>query len=270
MNLSSNLKKRVITGGILGLIVILAIFLLPRFEFILFCGLLLLLAGWEWCRLIGLSRPLEQIIFLLLLLILFFSFNVYLKILPFIFAVFWWLTAVYLVCQYPKKTTALLQNKYLLAGMGMIVLVPCMLGINSIREVGPLYLLFCFFLVWAMDTGAFFVGRRWGKRKLAPAVSPGKTIAGLWGGLIFTLITAVIELLILQVPAQKWWAWLSLAIIVAVASVIGDLFESMMKRHAGVKDSSNLLPGHGGVLDRIDSLTCAIPVFALGIMLLRN
>lgn len=266
--MSSNFQQRFITGIILIVIVIASIFLLPNFEFLLLSSLLLLLAGWEWCSLIGLKQLYEKFIFLAVLLVSFFLLNHFLKIFPYVVAVVWWCWAIYLICQYPKKISIALQNKYLAALVGMILLVPCWLGINFIRDANPTYLLFVLFLVWSMDTGAYFAGRRFGKHKLMPLVSPGKTIEGLGGGFALTLIITIIGLLLLHIPGEAWSGWLFLAFIVATMSVMGDLFESMVKRHAGAKDSGSLLPGHGGILDRIDSLTAAIPFFVLGLIFL--
>jgi phosphatidate cytidylyltransferase len=117
-------------------------------------------------------------------------------------------------------------------------------------------------LVWATDTGAYFVGRRWGGRKLAPKVSPGKTFAGLWGGLGFGLLTAAAAALGLGVG--QWPLFVAACLVTVGFAVAGDLYESMVKRQVDVKDSGNLLPGHGGALDRLDSLTAAAPAFALG------
>jgi phosphatidate cytidylyltransferase len=114
-------------------------------------------------------------------------------------------------------------------------------------------------LVWSADVGAYFAGRRFGRRKLAPAVSPGKTWEGAFGGMLVSLALCGGALLVLGLPA--WWL-LAVAGLVVV-SIFGDLFESVIKRVRGVKDSSNLLPGHGGILDRIDSLLAVLPVFAL-------
>ena len=124
-------------------------------------------------------------------------------------------------------------------------------------------------LVWGADTGAYFAGRAFGKRKLAPNVSPGKTIEGLLGGLALTLVIAL--LVATQTDALKnlglgWFLLVSL--VAVVGSVFGDLAESMFKRHRGIKDSSQVLPGHGGVLDRIDSITAAVPLFAAGMLVL--
>ena len=265
----SQLKQRIITGSLLAIAVILGIFFLPNFAFLLFTALILVLAGWEWGGLIQLKYYYEKIIFLVILLITFFCSYYFLKILPYIIAVAWWCYATYLVYQYPRKNSIWLQNKNFAYITGIILLVPAMLGLNALRQLGVGYLLLALFLIWSMDTGAYFAGRRFGKHKLAPNVSPGKTIEGLIGGLILTSIMAIIALSMLHEPLTNWPGLLVLSLITATLSVIGDLFESMVKRQANVKDSGTILPGHGGILDRIDSLTAAIPIFTLGLLLLK-
>jgi phosphatidate cytidylyltransferase len=124
--------------------------------------------------------------------------------------------------------------------------------------------LFVLLLIWAADTGAYFAGSRWGRRKLAPRISPGKSWEGLFGGLFLSLLIAAAAVPVLNLA---WWQLpqlLMLVMVTVLVSIAGDLFESLMKRHAGAKDSSHLIPGHGGVLDRIDSLLAALPVFVLG------
>lgn len=118
-------------------------------------------------------------------------------------------------------------------------------------------------LVWGADIRAYFSGRAFGKRKLAPAVSPGKSWEGVYGGLALTLLITLVVGVVREWDARQILLALVGAAVVVLISVVGDLTESMFKRQAGIKDSSNLLPGHGGVLDRIDSLTAAIPVFAV-------
>ena len=118
-------------------------------------------------------------------------------------------------------------------------------------------------LVWGADIGAYFVGRALGRRKLAPNVSPGKSWEGVYGGMAVTAALALVFALWQQLSLSAGLALVALTLGVTLVSVLGDLLESMLKRHRGLKDSSALLPGHGGVLDRIDSLTAAVPVFAL-------
>ncbi|HHW4682254.1 MAG TPA: phosphatidate cytidylyltransferase, partial [Xylella sp.] len=129
---------------------------------------------------------------------------------------------------------------------------------------GHMWLLTAQATVWAADSGAYFAGRLLGKHKLAPRISPNKTLEGGFGGMVAGLATASAFGLLNGVSTPQLPALLLVALVTILASVIGDLFESLLKRHAGVKDSGSMIPGHGGVLDRIDSTLAALPVFALG------
>jgi phosphatidate cytidylyltransferase len=153
--------------------------------------------------------------------------------------------------------------------MGFLVLIPCWAALNYLRSLhdGIYTLLFLFALIWGADSAAYFVGRKWGKHKLAPQVSPGKSWQGLCGALVCALFIAAIAGWLSETPIQLWWRGAVIAVVTVLFSVMGDLFESMIKRQAGVKDSGQLLPGHGGLLDRIDSLTAAAPIFVLVMML---
>jgi phosphatidate cytidylyltransferase len=152
--------------------------------------------------------------------------------------------------------------------VGFLVLVPAGLGLVHLVRLlpdGRLLLLYLLVLIAAADVGAYFGGRAFGRRKLAPHVSPGKTWEGFAAGMLASIIIAALGAALFD---QPFWPWLALCLLVAVVSVIGDLTESMFKRHVGLKDSGTLLPGHGGVLDRIDSLTAAAPTFLLGLLTL--
>lgn len=148
-----------------------------------------------------------------------------------------------------------------------------MLQVTSIFVVwqsSPWWLMYLFLLVWGADSGAYFVGRKFGKRKLAPTVSPNKSVEGLYGGIITTiLVMLVVQYNYLNLTLIQQILFLILSLITVFGSVLGDLFESMIKRRAGIKDSGRVLPGHGGVLDRIDSLLVAAPIFATGMYILK-
>lgn len=263
-----HLKRRIITASVLALIIVIAIFILPPFEFVLAAVLLMSIAAVEWARLIGIRSLLLTVIYLAILFAAFFfayHFPGYVLVL----AMVWWLLALLLVIRAPQTGIVFCRNKILGGLVGLLLLVPCWTAIIVTHQRSPGHLLYGLFLVWSADTGAYIAGRLWGKHKLAPNISPGKTIEGVAGGLVTTLLIAVIGGLLLKIHSQQWLPVLILAVIVALMTVLGDLFESLIKRHAGVKDSGNWLPGHGGLLDRIDGLTAALPLYALGILLIH-
>lgn len=177
-----------------------------------------------------------------------------------------WVFAAFWVKRYPKQAAQWF-SKYVLVYAGVVLIVATMSSMFYLWQQSPWWLLYAMGLVWCADTGAYFAGRAFGKHKLAPNVSPKKTYAGLVGGL---LLCAVVILLVssklLNLPEASWQGFVLLSMLAAAMSVLGDLFESMIKRKAGVKDSGKLLPGHGGLLDRIDSMMATLPVFALGFM----
>jgi phosphatidate cytidylyltransferase len=155
---------------------------------------------------------------------------------------------------------------------GMFVLVPTWVAVVALRQQphGEWLSLFLYLLVWGADTGAYFTGYRFGRHKLAPTVSPGKTWEGVAGGLFTVFVLALATGLYAAWSASEIAIWLGLALFTAFVSVLGDLFESRIKRIAGVKDSGRLIPGHGGVLDRIDAMTAAAPLFVLAWLLWRQ
>lgn len=151
------------------------------------------------------------------------------------------------------------RHKAALVLAGVFVLVPAGYALAALE---PRYVLATLVLVWVADTTAYFVGRKWGRRKLAPAISPGKTWEGAWGGVAGAMAYAIICGTFL-LGIAGWPAYVAAAALLAAISIVGDLFESAAKRQAGVKDSGALLPGHGGIMDRIDSATAALPIAAL-------
>jgi phosphatidate cytidylyltransferase len=175
-------------------------------------------------------------------------------------ALVWWCVALLWVTMFPASI-----HRTAATFAGFLVLVPAwvaMVRLHSLPQSGPQLLFFLILLVVAADVGAYFAGRRFGRNKLAPRVSPGKTWEGVAGGVIASSIMAAIGAWWFNANAVSFIGWCA---VVVLASILGDLTESLFKRHAGLKDSGSLLPGHGGVLDRVDSLTAAAPVFLIGL-----
>lgn len=178
-----------------------------------------------------------------------------------------WIMSLYWTKNYPEYDGW--YNKALNL-IGIVLIAAAVTAIFSVWSVSPWWLMYLFVLVWGADSGAYFVGRKFGRRKMAPHVSPNKSVEGLFGGLALTSCIIVgIQSYYLNLTLIHHILFFALSFITVLASVQGDLFESMMKRRAGVKDSGSILPGHGGVLDRIDSLLAAAPIFATGIYLLK-
>lgn len=266
------LRQRILTALVLVPVVIWCVFLAPGpWAFRLFAAAIVAVAAWEWAGLLGWqARPRRGLYAAVVLALL--AALVALPPLPatqgllFGVAVVFWLLAHRLVRAYPERTRAWANPPVLLA-VGLVLLVPAWLGLTLLQAQSPWWLLYLFLLVWGADTGAYFAGRALGRTKLAPAVSPGKTLEGFLGGLGLTLLLALGVALHRDLAGQRFWAFMGLSLLTVLASVLGDLFESMVKRQAGIKDSGAIFPGHGGALDRIDSLTAAAPVFALGWLL---
>ncbi len=183
----------------------------------------------------------------------------------------WWLIATLLVVKYPSDKP-LLESKVMTFILGLVTLVPFFWSLIYLRQPGnvsnllpfasgPANLFFVMLLVWCADSGAYFAGRAFGRHHMIPAVSPKKTWEGLLGGIALSLVVAFFATYFMENHWKPIFLMVSVVLAVA-ASVVGDLSESMFKRIAGIKDSSNLLPGHGGVLDRVDSLTAALPVYS--------
>jgi len=269
------LKLRVVTALVLAVVFVGALFGLSPQNFSLFAAVVTLYASWEWSDLSGLKSVLARLAYVFLNLVLLVLICGYLDFwsgdinIPgvrqvMIVAGVWWAIALLWVQGYPSSAI-LWGSQWLRMLMGLAVLLPTWVAMSMLihTEAGPWLVLFVALIVACADTGAYFTGRKFGRRKLAPAVSPGKTIEGLIGGLVTNLCMVLIVGLSLGIDASHWWRWAIVVGLTALVSVLGDLLESMVKRHRGVKDSGTLLPGHGGILDRIDSLTAALPVFTL-------
>lgn len=266
------LKQRVLTALLLIPLVILIVLKLPSAYFCLLTAAITLYGAWEWTYIIGMKSFATCFIYLILMsLFLVASRFLYIPSVLYVTCVLWLIAAV-LVSTYPQTSHWWGKGLFIRSVLGFFVLVPCWIALNYIRNFnnGPYLMLFLFVLIWGADSGAYFVGKKWGKTKLAPAVSPGKSWEGFLGAVVTTCFIVLAALWLFSVPAPMRLPIIMLSLITLLFSVLGDLFESMLKRQQGIKDSGQLLPGHGGLLDRIDSLTAAAPVFAFGIYFINH
>lgn len=266
------LKQRLLTAAILVPLVVWGILRLPTEYLAVVLALFILQGSWEWSNLMKMSAPVKRALYTLVVGAglaaswwVLQEANANWMALP-VLSLFWWLLAIALVLGFPTSAARWSSSAAQFV-IGLIVLVPTWLAVVALHqsgEQGPLLVMYLLSLIWVADSGAYFGGRAWGKHKLAPAVSPGKTWEGVASGAVLSLAYAVGAAQLLGLPGNQWSLFVVLSLVTVLFSVLGDLTESMFKRHAGIKDSGTLLPGHGGVLDRIDSVTAAAPVFVVG------
>jgi len=263
------LKTRVITAIFFGLTVIFSI-MYASTELAL--GVLLLafaICAFEYIRLTKFEKPHSVILTILLSINAFFVLNnpsnyYFLTVLGFV----WWMGNIFLVSQYPKFISIWFHPIYLRYLYAFLLFIPSLVSIIlTYNSYGEFALLSLFLILWTADSGAYFVGSKMGKRKLAPKVSPGKSMEGLFGGIVSVVLLSIILLMSDLLPFDSF-LFVFISAVTGIISVFGDLFESIIKREASAKDSSNLLPGHGGFLDRLDSLFAAAPIYYLGLTLL--
>lgn len=261
----TELQKRVITATVLIIVVLIIIFAMDSVNFKLAMAVVLAIGAWEWCRLIGVKSLPAQATYIAVNLALALFILVIPSFLIYLLAFIWWVFALFLVVTYPKSEEFWHANVELKMVIGLALLLPTWLGVVELHAKSPWLMLYVFGLVWIADIGAYFAGRRFGKHKLAPKVSPGKTVEGLLGGLLASILFGLLlkNFIDDKIEILDFVPAVTLFIFVVLSSVLGDLIESLFKRVRGVKDSSQLLPGHGGLLDRIDSLTAAVPTFWL-------
>jgi phosphatidate cytidylyltransferase len=260
------LKQRIITAAILLPIALIGFFLLEGAAFALFIGVVVVLGGWEWARLAGVENQAGRIVYALGIALLIGGLYLAPSLAPWLLAlsVVWWLVATGLVVSYPGSQRHWGGRVGSLI-IGLLILLPAWQGLFLLKQwpQGNWLIVAVMVLVWGADIGAYAAGKTFGRRKLAPQVSPGKSWEGFVGGLVASLLIALaVGLYHSWAPRELILALLGAALVVVI-SVVGDLTESMFKRSSGIKDSSQLLPGHGGVMDRIDSLTAAVPVFTV-------
>lgn len=266
-------RQRITTALLLAPLPIAGVLWLPTPWLAAAVAAILIAGLWEWTSFAGIEDTLPRTLFLtanaLLIVALVWgggSSLFTLKLVSLIGALWWGLVLLWLARpRFGSGDGQWQRSLKLLAGSLCIVPAWCALGwLHSEDALGPRWTLFALAICWAADSGAYFAGSRFGKRKLAPAISPGKTWEGLYGGLATSLLLAVLALPLLGLSWSDLPALAVLTLLTAAISVVGDLFESLMKRHSGMKDSGALFPGHGGLMDRLDSLLAALPVFVVG------
>jgi phosphatidate cytidylyltransferase len=266
------LKQRIITGIILVIIAGSAIYLLPTYTFALVSMFALVgIGAWEWGTLTGAKEGLPQMLAPLPAMLV--SYLLLLSAWPLLpvlmVSIIIWGVIVWMLLKYEQGALLYQDHPYLLKSMSLLVLVPAWYALVNLHGTHFGYVFYLISLVALADIGAYFSGKKFGKTKLAPALSPGKTREGVLGGLVLTLIWSVFWAAYSMPSARDMVLFIVFSMLAVVLSVMGDLFISLIKREAGAKDSGTLLPGHGGVLDRIDSLLAAAPLFTLGLLWIK-
>ena len=254
------MKQRIITGVLL--VVVVFTFLVYATDYLFGLGVFLvaILAAIEWLKFADTpdcKTSKELVVFGVTTFIVsgFFEYVMY------IFPIFW-LYAIYKLSQYERQKIDTIGRSQILV-MGLFAITPFCASLYVLHSNGVAWIFMFILIVAAADSGAYFTGKAIGKRKMLPRLSPNKTIEGLLGGLVCAVVVAVIFLFYMDLSLLQYVAMVVISALIAIVSVIGDVFESMMKRIAGVKDSGNILPGHGGVLDRLDGYMPALPIFVM-------
>jgi phosphatidate cytidylyltransferase len=261
--------QRVVSALVIAAILLAAVFLLPAQWLVAVLSVVLLAAAWEWSALASTRTALRWLFMAAttgLCVLLWFASSTHAGLLAILMSglVFWTLSLLWLVFIPHRQSTVAV----FVAGVVAISVAWMALARMALFDPhGSLWVLYGLLVVWVADSGAYFTGRRWGSSKLAPRISPGKTWAGLWGGLVASALLALLVAVACRLPIAQL---VVLTLFVAGYSVIGDLTESLCKRFAGTKDSGTLIPGHGGVLDRFDSLLAASPCLLLGVLVIQE
>jgi phosphatidate cytidylyltransferase len=284
------LLRRVITASILAPLIILAVFQLSSSLFAVLWGVIILLAAWEWTDLADITKIYKKILFLILLALAMVAIHSWTWILEMgaqflnwpeirsysgliewtvIGPILVWFVIMVLIRNKPQDLLALKIKARYKALLGWFVLLAAWMFMARLRMLYGAEMVFYFLLlIWAADIAAYFVGKKFGVIKLAPDISPGKTVQGMYAALAAAIVCALVLGLVYGFPPLIISDFALLSILSVLISIYGDLFFSYMKRMKGVKDSGTLLPGHGGLLDRIDSMIAAIPLFYAGVMLI--
>lgn len=271
------LLNRIITAAVLIPLVLLAVFKLPNQQFTILWGVVILVGGWEWSSLAGYKGVAKRFFFSIaiaffLLLIDYFSQQIIVTDGLLWLAFIWWSLISFLLFVFPGQLIKKDYSAVQLTLVGFVVLVPAWqaLGLLHAGANGAVQVLYFLVLIWTADSAAYFAGRAFGKHKLAPLLSPGKTLEGVAGALVATTLYAGAFSFFNEDIVSMPLAFILLSIVTVLYSICGDLFESLAKRKRGVKDSGAILPGHGGILDRVDSLLCAAPIYLFGVQLIGD
>ncbi|WP_438970488.1 phosphatidate cytidylyltransferase [Methylophaga sp.] len=265
------LKQRLITAAVLIPLVVWALLALHTDILRYLLGFIAVLAAVEWLQLMGFKQKIKIAGIVITMVLTGFLCFVYMPTFFLLAATLLvWLMATILVVLFahkplPVKVVDLFRSRFFGVMIATIILIGFVASaslIHNSSEQGPILLLFGLVSVWLADTGGYFAGKRYGKNKLAKAISPNKTWEGVAGGLVLSGIFALVFYVSLLDTNMSLFSWLLITGVIVLISIVGDLFESVFKRCFNVKDSGQLLPGHGGMLDRIDSLLAAVPVFA--------
>ena len=282
------LKQRIITAIILALIFITATVFLSSFSYYLFVTIVVLAASWEWCAFIGLAKQVAKVSYLATLGSMIIALYFFLGIVPeslvinsyragiiLGLGILFWVLTFFMLKGYPSNSDRW-NNKSKIALMGLMALIPTWVGIVQIKYLNPqgFLLLGMVVMVAAADIGAYFVGKRIGKNRLAPSLSPNKTWEGVLGGFAACLLVGILLIWLLHsylitLSNGQILILVLLSLVVMLFDVIGDLLESMLKRNRDLKDSGKILPGHGGILDRVDGLLAVTPIFVLTFLIIE-
>lgn len=267
------LYQRILTAIPLAAFVFWIIFFQPTSVFFYFVLFVVLIAGYEWAKLSGVGNVFLRISFAIIISVIAWAVQQYASdyiLWPVYVAVMWWFSITYYL-KFAKPKAANSDLKLDKLFIAFIVLPAAALAMQQIHSLhigvdwqGPDWLFYALSLVWVADIGAYFSGKKFGKNKLAPNISPGKTKEGLFGAVIATSLYTLLASYYFELDTGRAILLVLLSVILTFISVSGDLYISFLKREAGLKDSGNILPGHGGILDRIDSVLAAMPVFLLG------
>lgn len=271
------LKYRLLTAFLMGPLILWAIYVLPENLFAIFSLVLVSLGAWEWSVFAGWLKPFQRKLFFAVNVVIFIAVlllqNFELNLAIIAASLLWWAICIPLLLSFPFKNGSLFHSRNVKTLIGITLLLGTLVSMVLIRNnpgYGSEFVLYIILIIWFADSGAYFAGRALGKNKLIPNVSPGKTWEGVAGAIVATLIVATISINLLNIPSSQSMIFILVTLVTVVYSIVGDLSESMFKRMANIKDSGSLLPGHGGILDRIDSLMSALPVFYAGLWVMEK